>query len=298
MIDAGITGGEHIYAGELVRILINHPDVNLKWIASDNKQGKVVDIHRGLEGECDLEISAPNLEEVDVVFACDSRGLDMCNNALEEFHELRVIDLTRHQVQGCMYGLCEVNRKYMVHDCYGTVTVPSPLAMVSLLPLVPLAKAQLLPSSQIDISITCCERWLTTGTPQVVKEMQSVLTAMQPSFNCQAISLTTASTSNPREIKACITMRAPGNVQVITKLCEDYYDDHNFTFVVNHEPDASDVNNTNKCLLNLQSDGDNLKMTAVIDGLLKGTAGNAVHIMNLLFGLHERVGLALKAQVF
>ena len=93
-------------------------------------------------------------------------------------------------------------------------------------------------------------------------------------------------------------MRAPGNVQVITKLCEDYYDDHNFTFVVNHEPDASDVNNTNKCLLNLQSDGDKLKITAVIDGLLKGTAGNAVHIMNLLFGLHERVGLALKAQVF
>ena len=232
MIDAGITGGEHIYAGELVRILINHPDVNLKWIASDNKQGKVVDIHRGLDGECDLEFSAPNLEEVDVVFACDSRGLDMCNNALEEFHELRVIDLTRHQVQGCMYGLCEVNRKYMVHDCYGTVTVPSPLAMVSLLPLVPLAKAQLLPSSPIDISITCCERWLTTGTPQVVKEMQSVLTTMQPGFNCQAISLTTASTSNPREIKAYITMHAPGNVQVITT--QPFCLDEPFVYLINY----------------------------------------------------------------
>lgn len=298
MIDAGITGGEHIYAGELVRILINHPDVNIKWVSCGTKQGNVTDIHHGLDGECDLIFSEPVFGDVDVVFCCDATSLDLCKQAIEEFPELRIIDLTCHQAQGCMYGLCEVNRKFMVHDCYGIVTVPSALAMVSLLPLVPMAKAHNLPSGKIGINITCGERWLEDGVIKVVDEMESVLSTMQPGFDMSGVELTTSTTSCIRDIKAVISLDCQEDAQGIAKLCEDYYDDHNFTFIVNHEIDSSDVKNTNKCLISVENYCGGLKFTATIDGFLKGAAGNAVHIMNLLFGLHERVGLVLKAQVF
>lgn len=297
MIDAGITGGEHIYAGELVRILINHPDVNIKWVTSDTIQGNVMDHHRGLDGECDLVFSAPNFDEVDVVFCCNSTSLEQCNQAIKDYPELRVIDLTRHQAQGCMYGLCEVNRKFMVHDCYGVVTVPSAIAMASLLPLVPQAKASMLPSSKIDINITCGEQWLEDDISLVVGEMGNVLSTMQQGFDMGAVEFSTSSIPCPRGVKAVITMPCSATAQEIANLNEEYYDDHNFTFAVNHELDPSDVRNTNKCLIKIENNGNELRMTSVIDGLLKGAAGNAVHIMNLLFGLHEQAGLALKAQV-
>lgn len=84
----------------------------------------------------------------------------------------------------------------------------------------------------------------------------------------------------------------------IVKLYEDYYDDHNFTYVINRMPDLKDVVNTNKCLLYLTKEDGKLLIVSVIDNLLKGASGQAVHNMNLLFGLHERTGLNLKASAF
>ena len=80
-------------------------------------------------------------------------------------------------------------------------------------------------------------------------------------------------------------------MEVLRDLYENYFDDHNFTFIVDYKPQASHVLGTNKCLLHLERTGQELQVTAAIDGRLKGRAGNAVHILNLLFGLHERVGL-------
>ena len=82
------------------------------------------------------------------------------------------------------------------------------------------------------------------------------------------------------------------------ELYDKYYEDHNFTFVIDRMPDLKDVVNTNKCLLHLVKEGNKLLIVSVIDNLLKGASGTAVHNMNLLFGLHERVGLNLKASAF
>ena len=84
----------------------------------------------------------------------------------------------------------------------------------------------------------------------------------------------------------------------IVKLYEDYYNDHNFTYVINRMPDLKDVVNTNKCLLYLTKEDGKLLIVSVIDNLLKGASGQAVHNMNLLIGLHERTGLNLKASAF
>ena len=82
------------------------------------------------------------------------------------------------------------------------------------------------------------------------------------------------------------------------KLYEDYYDDHNFTFVTTKAPDLKDVINTNKCVLHIDKIDDKILITSVIDNLLKGASGTAVHNMNLLFGLQEKTGLCLKPSAF
>lgn len=82
----------------------------------------------------------------------------------------------------------------------------------------------------------------------------------------------------------------------LSRLYEDYFDDHNFTFRINRTPRVADVEGTNKCLIFLERDYDNrLTVTAAFDAVVKGNAGTAVHCMNLLFGLHELIGLTLKA---
>ena len=98
-----------------------------------------------------------------------------------------------------------------------------------------------------------------------------------------------------RGMLATIYMEMPVSVDQLRNLYEDYYSDHSFTFIVDRRPDLKDVVNTNKCLIHLEKVGSTLLITAVIDNILKGAAGQAVHNMNLLFGLHERVGLALKS---
>ena len=101
-----------------------------------------------------------------------------------------------------------------------------------------------------------------------------------------------------RGILAALYLDCKISLEHLRELYEDYYSDHNFTFVTDKTPDLKDVVNTNKCILHLDRIGDRLLITSVIDNLLKGASGTAVHNLNLLFGLHERVGLNLKPSAF
>ena len=87
----------------------------------------------------------------------------------------------------------------------------------------------------------------------------------------------------------------PLELTEIIRIYSEYFADHNFTFITSKIPDLKDVVNTNKCIIHLDKIGGKLLITAVIDNLLKGGAGNAVHTMNLLFGLQETTGLTMKA---
>ena len=126
-------------------------------------------------------------------------------------------------------------------------------------------------------------------------EISFALTQCQSSFN-QSVSLDISRLAERRMLAVAVQLKCDVDSEMVRQLYEQYYDDHNFVFLVDRPIVAADVENTNKCLIRIDKDDRSgwLTVHAVIDALLKGGAGNAVHVMNLLFGLHERVGLTLK----
>lgn len=299
MIKAGIIGGDSLKAGELIRLLINHPDVDIAWIHNPADPGcPVSDIHRGLIGETDIRFSPGfDLNSVDVVFSCLPQGQStnlLDHNTLPP--TLRFIDLSGDFLDttsrsSFVYGLPELNRKAMVRGALH-VAVPGSVAMALNLGLLPLAKNLML-NSPVHVSVVTPH----SACVSCHDETSEVLRSLQSSFHSP---IDIVSCFTPRSRTTVITAATTSAVAIdqLTNLYNDYYDDHRFTYVVDSPATTSDIANTNKCLISLRKTGEQLIITSTIDSLLKGAAGNAVHCMNLLFGLHERVGLALKASVY
>lgn len=318
MIKVGILNAAEPVAGELIRILIHHPDVEIVWAQSAQDQGKAVtQVHQGMTGETQLQLcSEPIFDNVDVVFLCHRQGesIDFMNRYHDQMPDtLRIIDLSpdfrlaQDEQHDFVYGLSELNRKYMVHDCLH-VACPGAFAHAIELTLLPLAKNLLL---NADVHVTAIAS-RATGTPPSwhcgnvaveqpfqhpqVAEVTQALKQLQLSFNSN-IHFIPMRAGFERGLLVASYVKCNVDLDVIRNLYEDYYDDHNFTFISDREVNINDVANTNKCLLHLERIDDKLLVTAVIDDALKGAAGNAVHCMNLLFGLHERVGLLVKSFV-
>ncbi len=333
MIKTGIVGAETADAGELIRVLINHPDIELTTLASEPLAGsRVVDHHRGLEGDCDLLFSESlTADEHDAVFLCgeawQARKWVKENAQAIAAGEVRLIDLTgayRDGSEEMVYGLAEFNRKPMVRGALRAST-PSPVAMAVGLSLFPLAKNHLL-DSDIYAEITLARpaasateyhigestrfdpiapRENRPDLTAAAKEIERLIKEIQPSFN-NKVSLTFGTEAeHSRGLKVKVETAGNTPLSELNRIYDEAYHDHNFTYVIDREPMISDVENTNKCLLHLDypqaqridTRMPSLRITAVIDNLLKGSAGNAVHCMNLLFGLSERTGLNLKASV-
>ncbi|MDE6832002.1 MAG: N-acetyl-gamma-glutamyl-phosphate reductase [Muribaculaceae bacterium] len=306
MIKVGITGGETKVAGEIIRLLINHPDVDLRWVQTDVHEGlKVSEIHQGLIGECDMAMqSAADWGAIDVVFNCRHTGSSrqyMEGASIPE--NVKIIDLSgdyrkNFEETGYVYGLPELNRKLMVRGAT-KVSNPGAFATAIELALLPLAK-NLLINSPIHVAAVSGDPTLADNIKLYkplqhshAEEVAATLKSLQNSFN-SPIYLVPMLGSFSRGLIAAVYLDCPISLEDIRKLYDDYYSDHGFTFVADKQVDMKDVANTNKCILHLQKDGNRLLVTSVIDSMLKGSAGTAVHNMNLLFGLHERTGLALK----
>ncbi len=321
MIKAGIIGGAGYTAGELIRILLNHPDVELIWVNSSSNAGNPISsVHQGLIGETDLIFtSSTPFNEVDVIFFCTPHGE---SKKFIESHDipedLKIVDLSQDfRLEGdhdFIYGLPEINRKYIIRG--KRVANPGCFATAIQLALLPLAKNLLLNS---DINITAITGSTGAGVKpsatshfswrndnisvykpfkhQHLAEIKQTLKSLQNSFNSE-INLIPMRGCFSRGIFVAAYLDCPIALDEIKKLYEDYYDDHRFTFISDKMPDLKDVVNTNKCIIHLEKEGNKLLIISVIDNLLKGASGQAVHNMNLLFGLHERVGLQLKASAF
>lgn len=293
MIRAAILGdGQHV-ADELTRILIYHPDVHLAWIEYGPYAGnRVADTYAGLVGDTDLRFVAEgDVGEADVVFVCRNVGADV---RLSE-PRLRIVDLTgEHRADHgteadgkYVYGLGELNRKAMVRGAR-RAAVPSPSAHAAVLALLPLAKAGKLYG---DVSVS----GLSTAETQ---EVSQTLHAVDPSCDFRLTAATTddVNIAHERSIEVTVTVPSTDSAEHVRALFADTYDDHGFTFVVARAPRMRDVANTNKCVITI-APGDapgTLRITSILDPHVKGSAGTAVHCMNLLFGLYERTGLTLK----
>ena len=322
MIKVGIIGGAGYTAGELIRLLLNHPDVKIVFINSESNAGNhITDVHSGLYGETDLCFTNERpLNEIDVLFFCTAHGDTkkfMETNEVPD--ELKIIDLsTDYRMESeeheFVYGLPELNRKRIIR---GTrVANPGCFATCIQLALLPLAKSLLL-NNEIHVnaitgstgagvkpSPTSHFSWRNNNISiykpfehQHIPEIVQSLQTLQQSFS-SAINFIPYRGDFPRGIFTSVYMDCSVDLSEIKRLYEEYYDDHSFTFITDKNPDLKQVVNTNKCLLHLEKHGDKLLILSMIDNLLKGASGQAVHNMNLLFGLQEKTGLNLKPTGF
>ena len=293
MIRAGIIGGETEAAGEIIRILINHPDVTLEWIQSGTLFGKeVCNVHYGLIGEINLTfVEEIELEDIDCVFVCSD---DADITALEADSELKIIDVTGSHYKSAetgdiAIGLPELSRKQIVRQGR-VVTLMSAATMAIATPLLPLAKAQMIDAPVSALIRGAGENYDLSMIVDIIRYFQG-----------QSVPEITVNTSEneacPRIVSSTIKIATGITQQQAQEMFDEYFDDHNFVFTTQRLPAIEDVINTNKLIVNINDENGSLTISSLFDKKVKGCAGTAVHAMNLLFGLHERVGLALKALV-
>lgn len=322
MIKIGIIGGAGYTAGELIRLLLNHPDADIVFVNSSSNAGNLVtDVHSGLYGETDMRFTDQlPLNSIDLLFFCTAHGdtrkfMESC--AVPE--HVRIVDLsTDYRIESpehsFVYGLPELNRRRICNA--RRVANPGCFATCIQLGVLPLAKHLMLNSelhvnaitgstgAGVKPSETSHFSWRNDNisiykpfTHQHLAEIGQSLSQLQNSFGSR-INFIPVRGNFSRGIFATTYLDCKIELSEIRRIYEEYYADHSFTFVTDKNPDLKQVVNTNKCLIHLEKHGDKLLIISLIDNLLKGASGQAVHNMNLLFGLEETVGLHLKPSAF
>lgn len=322
MIKAGIVGGAGYTAGELIRLLINHPDVEIVFINSNSNAGNpITDVHSGLYGETDLKFTDELLfDKIDVLFFCTAHGDTkkfMESHTLPE--DLKIVDLSMDyrladESHDFVYGLPELNRKKLIRCKH--VANPGCFATAIQLALLPLAKNLLL-NNPVHInaitgstgagqrpSATSHFSWRNDNisiykpfTHQHLAEIGETLRTLQSTATDELYFIPVRGCF-ARGIFATIYTDCAVSEEELYKIYNEYYADHSFTHISEKPIDLKQVVNTNKCLIHIEKKGNKVLITSAIDNLLKGASGTAVHNMNLLFGLKETVGLMLKPSAF
>lgn len=298
MIKVGILEASSAVGSSLVRILLNHPDVEIAWAHSSVAQGPLSSAIRGISGETDMTFSRHDLLAVDAIINCSSASVDSdflaaiaCDPA-----KVRIIELCADVSDSFTYGLCELNRKTLVRGALTARSV-SPLAMAVELALLPLAKnlmlnAPISVAAAVGVGATHSISRRGTGRMPEADEIADAMRVAQSSFY-QPIDIVEMRCGDTGGLMAVVSTQCTMPVGELRPIYESCYSDHNFTFISNEPVDTRDVIGTNKCLIHIEKDGNLLRATSVLDPRVKGAAGNAVHILNLMFGLHERTGLNL-----
>jgi len=325
MIQAGIAGGAGYTAGELIRILLNHPYVELNFVYSTSNAGNLLsDVHQDLLGSTEIRFSDNVNTEVDVLFLCLGHGTS--KRFLEENHfteETVIIDLSNDfrlkkdaEFQGreFIYGLTELNRDQIKQA--GSIANPGCFATAIQLALLPLAKNKLITHSihvngvtgatgaGTSLSDTTHYTWRDNNfshykafTHQHLGEIYQTLGILQRNFD-QKVHFLPNRGNFSRGIFATAYTEYDGSLEDAIQLYKDFYKDAPFTFVSEKEVHLKQVVNTNNCFLHLHKEDGMLLITSIIDNLTKGASGQAVENMNLIFGLPQTEGLNLKANFF
>ncbi len=321
-IKAGIVGGAGYTGGEMLRLLLNHPEVEIDFVLSSSNEGNLVsDVHTDLYGDTDLRFSGTLKQDIDVLFLCVGHGdakkfLDA--NPIDK--GVKIIDLSQDfrlkaaAGNDWIYGLPEFNRERIRTANY--IANPGCFATAIQLGLLPLAAKGLL-KSEIHINATTGSTGAGQGLSttshfswrnnnlsiykafdhQHLNEIGESMVVLDPEF-AAPVTFIPQRGDFTRGILASIYLDTELSGEEALKLYEDYYADAAFTHVSKKNIDLKQVVNTNKGLLYVQKHGSKLHVISIIDNLLKGASGQAVQNMNLMFGLEERQGLRLKASAF
>ncbi len=320
MIRVGIAGGAGYTAGELIRLLANHPAVELKYAQSESHKGEAISsVHSDLL-YLPLQFGDIDFEDIDVLFLCLGHGNSakfLAENPVPE--SVKIIDLSndfRLQADAgeFVYGAPEINReKIRAARC---VANPGCFATSINLALLPLAAAGLLPE---EVTITGITGSTGAGqkptqdthfsnrsanlsnykvfTHQHLGEIGETVVAAGGSAATD-IAFVPVRGCHTRGIMSDVVVRLDADFQQIAEVFKSYYASHPFVCVSDKPVYMKQVVNTNYCFLSLQMQGRKLLITSVVDNLLKGASGQAVQNMNLMFGIDEMEGLRLKASYF
>ena len=338
MVRVGILGAAGYTGGELIRLLINHPEAEIVFANSESNAGnKVYDVHEGLIGDTELEFTSEMpFEKVDVVFFCFGHGK---SEAFLKEHTIpanvKIIDLAQDfRIKGdhdYVYGLPETHREEIA-KCQHLAN-PGCFATCIQEGLLPLAKAGLLTQ---DIAVNAITGSTGAGqkpgatthfswrnnnfsvyklfTHQHLHEICQTLNELRPESAPRAIDTLDEGFEGDgitvdfipyrgdfaRGIfcTEVITCDKAQDKDAIVALYKDFFKDAAFTHYSDKALDLKQVVNTNKCLLHVEVFGRKIVVTSMIDNLLKGAVGQAVQNMNIMFGLDEKAGLNLKAAAF
>jgi N-acetyl-gamma-glutamyl-phosphate reductase len=324
----GIIGGAGYTAGELLRLLIHHPEVEIAFVHSTSNAGNpITDVHEGLIGETDLVFSAdlPHksplgdlgmFSGVDALFLCSAHGDSrkfMEENSIPA--SVKIIDLSmdyRHQASAgdFVYGLPELNKDTIQQALH--IANPGCFATAIQLALLPLAKEKLLQNeihvhaitgstgAGVKPAATGHFSWRDNNISVYKVFEHQHLKEICESLDCDAsqINFIPVRGNFSRGIFATAYTESRLTIEEAVELYTDFYKEAAFTFVSGKNIDLKQVVNTNKCILHLEKHGNKLFIISVIDNLLKGASGQAVQNFNLMFGLNEKTGLLLKPSAF
>ena len=326
-VKIGILGAAGYTGGELIRLLLNHPQAEIVFANSESNAGnKVYEVHEGLVGETELEFTSEMpFDKVDVVFFCFGHGK---SEAFLKEHTIpanvKIIDLAqdfrvkseelRVKNYNFIYGLPETH-KSMIKGCQYLAN-PGCFATCIQLAMLPALKAGII-SGDIHVNgitgstgagqkpgATTHFSWRNdnisvykTFTHQHLLEINQTVQELCPGYDGRVLFIPQRGCFT-RGIFVTAYAKCDKTLEEVQQIYADYYKDAAFTHFVTKSPDMKQVVNTNKAVVYVEKYEDQLLMISCIDNLLKGAVGQAVQNMNLMFGLDEKAGLELKASAF
>ena len=321
MIKVGILGAAGYTGGELIRLLLNHPEAEIVFANSESNAGNLVsDVHEGLIGDTDLKFTDEMpFDQVDVVFFCFGHGKS--EQFLKEHSipaNVKIIDLAQDfRIKGdhdYVYGLPEINKAAIQKAQH--VANPGCFATAIQVALLPAAKMGLLKKDVAVNAITGSTgagqkpgatthfSWRNNNlsiykafTHQHLAEIKQSLVQVQGSLDAD-IDFIPYRGDFARGIFCTAVIKTSANGDDIVAAYKDFYKEAAFTHYSDKAIDLKQVVNTNKALVHVDCFEGKVLVTSAIDNLLKGAVGQAVQNMNLMFGLDESSGLRLKASAF
>ncbi|ARV05933.1 N-acetyl-gamma-glutamyl-phosphate reductase [Polaribacter sp. SA4-10] len=324
-LEVGIIGGAGYTAGELIRLLLNHPETNINFVYSTSNAGnKLYKVHQDLIGATEISFTNEINADIDVLFLCLGHGNSTSFLEKNSFSEnTKIIDLSNDfrliadknfNGKEFVYGLPEMNKEEIKTAKH--IANPGCFATALQLAILPLAANHLLNN---DIHINAVTGATGAGTSlsetthftyrdnnfshykafnhQHLGEINQTVNLLQDRFDSE-INFMPNRGNFSRGIFATTYTKFDGSIDAAKKMYKEYYKDAAFTFVSDTDIHMKQVVNTNKCIIGLEKHGNKLLITSTIDNLLKGASGTAIQNMNLMYGFEETLGLNLKANYF
>lgn len=325
MISTGVVGGSGYTAGELIRLLLNHPKTEIDFVFSTSRAGKpIASVHQDLLGDTDLTFSSEINPHIDVLFLCTGHGnstkvlqehsVSAITKIIDLSRDFRLVGSNSFENRKFVYGLPEL-QKSVISDAEN-IANPGCFATAIQLALLPLADASALENEVHTHGITGATgagsslresthfSWRSNNVSiykalnhQHVGEITQTMKQLSADFD-SGLNFIPVRGNFSRGIFISAYTQSDLALEDAYSLYEKFYAGDPFVHLSTDPLHLKQVVNTNKCLLHLQKEDGKLLVTSIIDNLLKGASGQALQNMNLMFGLDEKTGLQLKATHF